>query len=780
MDEDEPGGPPEGPAGEGPREGPAEDAGAKPAEGAKPKDGGKPREDAGKKAAGDRAGSRRDDQFSHATSDPLAGAFGGSAADSADQAYRTWVRTILSGGPATVFGGGSFRDITIGGTTVYTRDRRDQAPGPVRRAVLDELIDRYVPVAGYQEILDRLRSARLIVLRGAPGTGRTTTGLRLLAEAAGLRVSRFDPEAKLSALEPGDLEEGSGYLLEVAAGRGSVPTDVHMDRLGQLLFDRQCYLVLIAPHDLRHRAAFDGYTVDCPLPDTRELFSHAIDYETALRPDADGDVGTLAFEAIPDGPGAVRLPSEVWLLSQLLLSYASGEIAFEEVARRNAESLSRYVSEWFDPLAAVEPGADADERTRLAAFRIALAVLNGSPYDLVAEAGERLATEFGGGSARRPRGRVAFADRRHDYIANSRARLTPGSVVFGKSSVPSVLAAYEDDRLPTAVLRHIWDIHGLRAPLISWLQVLSQDKRPFVWMPAALTIGLLSSWDFAYAFHELIDPWATSPDPAPEQLRRRLVAAVALDAAALNDEIRPVISEILDGWRNQGTAEQRLTGAIALGYDLGLLDPAKSLRELRVVGCWQDGSLALTASWAVARIFARGGMEPVLATLLGWLYDHRIATRNLGQLAMLRIADLKVADVEYTDSGTRPAAGSAYPASRRAWPLLAAAADQDPGLLGRFADLLWQVTQSAAARGTIRDVLSRWIRAGQRDTACVGPVGRLIALLGDSESAIRWLLDIVDELRHDPDDPLPASIADRLAHMIETNTDIDLDRGADT
>src|SRR5260370_37993815 len=101
-------------------------------------------------------------------------------------------------------------------------------------------------------------------------------------------------------------------------------------------------------------------------------------------------------------------------------------------------------------------------------------------------------------------------------------------------------AAYIDERMPAAVLRHVWDMHNVRGPVTTWLQSLSYDTRPFVWMRAALAIGLLSSWDFAYTFHQLIDPWANSSDQEPGCFRRRLVAAVALDAAARNDDALPV------------------------------------------------------------------------------------------------------------------------------------------------------------------------------------------------------------------------------------------------
>ncbi len=215
----------------------------------------------------------------------------------------------------------------------------------------------------------------------------------------------------------------------------------------------------------------------------------------------------------------------------------------------------------------------SDEPIRLAAFRIALAVLNDIPFDLVAEAAEDLTERIlKARSPRRTPGRPVFARHREDYVANSRAKIVAGAVKFITATAPASLVVYSDDRLPLAVLRHVWSMHNLREPLLSWLETLSNDPRPLVYMRAALAMGLLTSWDFSFTFHERIEPWARSPDDP----RRRWIAAVALDEASRNDEVRPVVREMLEAWCDKGAFEQRWTGTIALGYDLGLRGSGES------------------------------------------------------------------------------------------------------------------------------------------------------------------------------------------------------------
>ena len=582
-------------------------------------------------------------------------------------------------------------------------------------------------------------------------------------------VARFGSDTKLRSLTADDLQPGSGYLLELLPGAGPAPlTAVDVDRLCDQLASSECYLVLITQHDIRCLDAFHGYVADCPVPDSREVLDRAVKHESRLRPDLEADLRQAAADVQPDGPGGARTPSEVGWLVAHVVSRAEGKITSDELARLSKESLTRNVSGWFEPLASLPASAEGDEQVRIGAFRIALAVLNDTPFDLVAEAAESLTWQILiTRSPWRTPGRPVFAAQREDFVANSRAHLAPGTVKFIDASAPAAFVAYDDDRLPIAILRHVWAVHNVRGPLIAWLQSLSNDARPFVYTRAALAIGLLSSWDFSYTFHELIEPWAMS---SKKKAHRRWAAAIALDEASRNDDVLPVVREILETWCRKGTFAQRWTGATALGYDLGLRDPSKALKEMRRLACWEDGDLAQVASWTVARIFALGGIEPVLKALQDWLRDDRLAVRELALLAVLRIADMKVSDLEDLDMTSQTAGGRwTRLAHRNRWPLPVALAHEDPGLLDPLADLVWRLTRTAPAQLPVLEALTKWMRAGEKDRACVGPVGRFLALLGDDAADRARLQHLVSALRRDRDEPLPAEIADRYACAIEKN-----------
>ena len=149
--------------------------------------------------------------------------------------------------------------------------------------------------------------------------------------------------------------------------------------------------MLIAPHDIRHRDSFDGCIADCPLPDPEEVFRQAVEYEIGRLPGQEQVLRQATAIARPGGP---QTPAEVhWLVAHLISTAATSRPAVD-LDLLNSDLAARYVSAWFEPLAGLPATAEGDEHVRLASFRIALAVLNDSPFDLVAEAAEELAEQI--------------------------------------------------------------------------------------------------------------------------------------------------------------------------------------------------------------------------------------------------------------------------------------------------------------------------------------------------------------------------------------------------
>src|SRR5262249_47550427 len=158
------------------------------------------------------------------------------------------------------------------------------------------------------------------------------------------------------------------------------PAPAEVDRLRAHLAERDCYLVLIAQHDIRHGDSFEGYIADCPLPDPGELFQRAVEYEMARCPALGQVLDEINVGTKPGGPRGAQPAAEFrWLVAHLVSPTAVDRSAVD-LDLLNNELAARYVSAWFEPLAGLPVTAEGDEPVRLVAFRIALAVLNDSPF----------------------------------------------------------------------------------------------------------------------------------------------------------------------------------------------------------------------------------------------------------------------------------------------------------------------------------------------------------------------------------------------------------------
>ena len=313
----------------------------------------------------------RKDQFKTVAGDPLADFLGIPSEQAGQgQAFQSWRETVQASGAAAFVGGSNFGPVTINAPP-GAYERRGHAPGPVRPEVIDELTNKYAPVPGYENLIDQLNTARLVVLRGAPGTGRTTTGLWLLAKLTD-NVARFSPDTDIRTLTPEDLEPHSGYLQELTPGSPiTPPTADQVDLLRDYLSERECYLVLITPHDIRYRDSFDGCTVDCGLPDTEDVFHHAIEYEIGRQPDQEQLLRRIAAEAQPDRATGPQTPAEMQWLVAHLLSTGVTKHSSDDLDLLYSKLAARYVSAWFEPLARLPVTAAGDDQSGFA--------LSGSP-----------------------------------------------------------------------------------------------------------------------------------------------------------------------------------------------------------------------------------------------------------------------------------------------------------------------------------------------------------------------------------------------------------------
>lgn len=724
--------------------------------------------------------------------------FGGQDADAYDRGHR-----IFRPGVEAFVSGGEDQRVHVGHQYYYYAGRVvAPTPGPVRPEMLETVRGRYVEVCGYRDMLAALRERRLLMLGGAPETGRSTTALRLLDELARGDVSRLDAAADLRALGDDDLESGRGYLGELTEG-GAAFTENQADRLADLLARCDCYLVLIATPDHMHSEAFQVYGLECPPPDADELLDRHISAQLTPTDPEDVQDRLTALATSPKLRAALGpSPSvaETVGFARLLVAHERDELTLEQLEAACGGFVQRQVMEWFGALPRAVRGEAAERAMRLAGFQLALAVFNEMPRSVVAQAGEDLAARLIR-TVHPPRnpGRPLSADPDVTLLDASRARTAEGHVRYFFGSVPTGLVCFRDDRYPQAVLSHVWhQHHNMRPPLISWLRELALSPESYVRMCAAQAAGMLCWVDFPGTFDDLVEPAARTEPPEDSSepdvsWEYHCFAALALDQASQDDRLRAVIDGILRDWRRRGSHAKRCTAAIALGYELGHRSVETSLDELRIIGTPrelddrssldkatldQHKDLVWIAGLSIARLFATGARHPVLARLSHWIERrehperrgrperkslHWLALQTVFLMAVLRVGLLSKRQF----AGTRPG-GLAFPQrfeERYRWPLLLALLDDDPSLADPVAHLLRQALRSAAHEAFLKE-LGSWMQPAQEDPACLTVLVDLLPSLVEDESDRARLLNLVHRRRLAWADALQPDVAEQLAETL--------------
>ncbi len=680
-------------------------------------------------------------------------------------------RVSLRGPGSTYFGAG--RDVHVSETiNVMVGRGVGLAPGPVRPEDLERIRSRYSQIAEYDGILAMLVERKLVLLCGFPDTGRATTALRVLDEVAHGTVFRLGIE-DLTSIAETDLKDGGGYLIDLTqCPSGQSLAEPQLDRLSNVLGKCGSFGVVLTE---RHHGSLDGYLHNCSPPDPDMLLRRHLIREIRDDDEEKLEGRLLELSAQPrlrDAIGPRPRPVETLAFARLLVEHGRGTITLEDVEADCAELIRRQVVEWFAGLRGLRRSDAADHALRLASFMIALAVFNGSPYYIVREAGERLALDLMRTLwPKRVPGRPLTGDDREPWLAAARAKLVDGYITKGSARVPSQQVEFEDMRFPHAVLSHVWlTHHNLREPLRRWLTEQSRDPRDFIWVRAAQAAGLLCALDFPYTFHDMLAPAAESKD-----VLEREFAAVAVDQAALDDQVRPIVTAHLKSWV-RGTPELQCTVANTLGYEVGLASVEKSLNWLRILGTRTETKsdmaptlqrrLVWISGKSMAKLFASGAAAPVLDMLGEWIKPReRLSLHELAAWTILEMASFYVDDLLHANALLRRE--HRVPAKeRKNWPALLALQEDDTELTTPIADLLRHALRSRHS-DLAEEVLEGWLRAGEDDESCVDALAEFMPNLVHIDGDRRRLRRLITKMRRDWAYPLDNEVATRLEAALD-------------
>ncbi|GAB3148769.1 hypothetical protein GCM10027258_44320 [Amycolatopsis stemonae] len=678
-------------------------------------------------------------------------------------------------------GRGEFRDFQVGDRTqIFVGQAVSRRSGPVREEVLIWVRNRYLEVSGHSKMLEALKVNRVLLLRGQPGTGRYTTAVHLLDSLAPDRVFRLDSGDTVKSLTDAGLpEDDAGYVAEVPRRIAGSLSEAHLDKLHGLFREHRSYCVLVVGADPRPLDVFGEYAFDYSAPDAGKLLEKNLSHEARTDDDEEFENrwhGMLDADWVAKALGPCPRPLESVRMAALLAQHARGLITQVDVERAAAAAVSIQVAEWFAELQAVLSVEERDEALRLAAFRIALAVLNKSPYDIVADAARRLAGRLVKATGASGTRRISlFSDDQDNRLPSLRAKMIDGQTTIGQELVSMPLLVFHDERYPSAVLKYVWENHHrMRDAIASWLTKLCKSQWPLVWVRAAQATGFLCGLDFVYGFTKMIEPGAVAAPGKNNTAQRRTSAAIALDVAAQNEDLEPKIRKWLRGWCRTGRTPVRWTAAAAHGFTLGRRRVTESLDELRILGtpsersAWtspDEDDVVSTAGFSIAKLLAFGEIQPVLDCLGQWIRSDRTSLRRLALSAMDHLTDLYGFELSYLTisvSGERPQ----VPAAAKKWPLLLTLQWQEPALTEPIADLLRQSLRARAGGQIAKQFISKWIRVAERDDECLETLARFLPYVIEAESDELRLRHLIERLQQDWADPLRPEVAARLEDAV--------------
>ncbi|MET9068019.1 hypothetical protein [Streptosporangium sandarakinum] len=499
------------------------------------------------------------------------------------------------------------------------RDLHYHAPSPDEPRVLTppigveevERIKNCLARTESQERLTRLLARRRVVLlRGPRHTGRATTAIAALLEttASCHRLVVEDP----TEVSASHLERDTGYLLRADETTWAAQLETIADHLADMAASSESRVVILAD-------------TECALPD--RMVDHV--------PPAAEDVlrGTLAhLLGDPDAWATHRLdgsgidqwlpgcrPRDAWSLAERIAEGIERDRSAADVLKDQLTPRQTHLRRHLD----------GDLSDLGLCFLVSSAVFHGLTEAVVSECAIDFARHL-------PTGR--HKDEEPD-TAPLRERLETWLGDFGITTVPGQ-APGEGRRVHLGrqaswLLQKVWEeLPGIREHLHDWLLRLDETAEEDVQVKVAHAFGLISTCDFDLIEKKFFNKWSKSP-----QMRLKILAAWALEAAVNDPRTKGRAERLLREWARFGSPEQLVTAAMAYGSSVGRKNIDDALTAFRRVTWTTKKSWVYDAvARSVADVYDTGTARPVLAELVEWARSDQQGARHTAALALARLA----------------------------------------------------------------------------------------------------------------------------------------------
>lgn len=567
---------------------------------------------------------------------------------------------------------------------------------------------------------------RIVILRADPNRGKCAAAIRLLQAPTDRPIYHLDRAIELTTLAAtlesasrttGTLPRGAGFLLQEPLAWDTVGGTVLQQVEAALeQIDGRLILTLDSSAALADQDVC-GYVVDLgEAPPAADIFEKHLawrldDARLYARVKVDVEVLKLTGEVLTED---VPMHVAANLATMVGQAIDGGTVDVGRVRHRMSQVATEDFDIWFSGL------PDLPARC----LAIALAVLDGMPYENVVHAADLLTERLDGppqvaGDEVLPPWRDPFRHSRTEVLRRLRATTRPGVVRGMFGTVPVETMGYLSEDFPRLVLGHVWRRFGLHRELLGWLHDLASDPDEEIRARAGTALGLMSTFAFDFVWIHVLRQMAQDTN----NFRNREVVAYALRVPAAERALRPLVDSVVAGLSgNADLPFGQATAARVYGVSLGPLGVGEALAALDRLATIDNRYIAAGIGDSLADLIMQNeerNPAQVLSKVSAWQSDRR---RTLvGEAVFLHLArwlttDLTVAGRTVT------------------WPTLLMFADQRVELRNGLLSMWRFVLNSGSLPEQVAEVLAHWADLAEADAHVRTSLSRMLgATAGASE-----------------------------------------------
>ncbi|MFD6276229.1 hypothetical protein ACFWFI_11765 [Streptomyces sp. NPDC060209] len=606
----------------------------------------------------------------------------------------------------------------------------------------------YQEPPGLPAAREALAGRHLLILRGAPGYGKTAMAVRLLQGMGATTTYHLDSDVDFASLadllERGtdSIERGAAFLLDQPSAIAGLRGEAYEKIQGALALAGAWLVMTVSSTSVADSELLTAVVDISEAPSQRGIVSSHLRWRLgdAVRDRLLADAKVMSLlAALRDGDPACKQAAD--LAVAIVEEWDAGWQNPENIEKRRARQADEDFDIWLESLR--EPSVRS--------LALALAVLNGLPQEYVASAArnlrERLEDDrphvlMAGPDGDLPRVEDPFAAARRTQLIRLRAHDTDKA-----DGEPGRALEYKDPAYPPRVIQHAWIQYEIQGELLEWLADLVVDPAEEVRIYAAAALGLIAAESYTYLCNQLFHVWADS-----ENWMYRDAVAYALRVASRDPWIAERANVLVESWfADRSRPFAQATAARVYGTREDPEFPVSALVRLAVV---DRGAVAVAIGRSLTDLVAQDTRTMVLAlrALHEASTDHRRQPTVL--LSFLIIAAQVVVKRDEWNTG----------GDVEEWPALLFLAHRHAELRTPFI-VLWRDALNQAFFGEeAQQVLRNWAAIAERDQALRTLFQLMVGTIayGDPRSG-RILRRCADDWV-DPDELVPLPLTAAVVH----------------